>query len=226
MSRIGALFRRFQLPPQATKADLKAAYLRQAKQLHPDVAGKSSEQQFRQLKEEYDEAMELLRKGPDVARTFERKYPTEARAPPRWQDSHFHAGADWRSAQRPRQAAPAQPQTSAQRVRNMLFVAGSVVGAAVLFASGLSTQPAAPRQRQPEMSPGAAADALAAGGAAHAVERKDSAKREVSSYYKSRSKKSTVRVHSGNNVYEGEVDSLKSRQPAPTEAPGSEPKAE
>lgn len=202
---------RFQLPPQATKADLKAAYLRQAKQLHPDVAGKSSEQQFRKLKEEYEEAMELLKKGPEAARTFERKYPTQARAPPRWQDSHFHAGAGWSQAQRPGRASPVEPQTAAQRVRNMVFVAGGLVGATGFFASGLSSQQAA---------------ALAAGGAAHAAERKDSAKREVSSYYKSRSKKSTVRVHSGNNVYEGEVDSLKSRQPAPTEAPGSEPKAE
>merc|ERR1719291_1660205 len=98
--------------------------------------------------------MELLRKGPEAARTFERRYPTEARAPPRWQDSHFHAGADWRSAQReaPGRAAPAGPQTPAQRVRNMVFVAGGVVGAAALFASGLSSQPAAPRQPQQEQA--------------------------------------------------------------------------
>ena len=60
------LLRQLDLPGTASKAQIRAAYLRRVKVLHPDVAGKSGEEHFRQLKEDYEHAMELMKKAAQV----------------------------------------------------------------------------------------------------------------------------------------------------------------
>eukprot|EP00405_Crypthecodinium_cohnii_P044081 CAMPEP_0206584004 /NCGR_PEP_ID=MMETSP0325_2-20121206/35455_1 /ASSEMBLY_ACC=CAM_ASM_000347 /TAXON_ID=2866 /ORGANISM="Crypthecodinium cohnii, Strain Seligo" /LENGTH=570 /DNA_ID=CAMNT_0054091061 /DNA_START=104 /DNA_END=1815 /DNA_ORIENTATION=+ len=62
-ARLNHLLRRFKLTPKATRAQLKAAYRKQAKVLHPDVAG-GTDEKFRALQEEFEEADQLLKGGP------------------------------------------------------------------------------------------------------------------------------------------------------------------
>eukprot|EP00747_Dinoflagellata_sp_TGD_P164927 gnl/TRDRNA2_/TRDRNA2_185547_c0_seq1.p1 gnl/TRDRNA2_/TRDRNA2_185547_c0~~gnl/TRDRNA2_/TRDRNA2_185547_c0_seq1.p1 ORF type:complete len:352 (-),score=65.03 gnl/TRDRNA2_/TRDRNA2_185547_c0_seq1:80-1135(-) len=63
LDRTASLLRRFSLSGNATKAELKKAYLEKAKEYHPDVAGPGSEEAFRRIKDEYEEAMKLLREA-------------------------------------------------------------------------------------------------------------------------------------------------------------------
>lgn len=62
-ARLATLLRRFQLPPEATAADLRHAYFRDAKRLHPDRnpsdLGRAT-REFTQLRAEFDEALKLL----------------------------------------------------------------------------------------------------------------------------------------------------------------------
>ncbi|CAJ1374231.1 unnamed protein product [Effrenium voratum] len=62
-SAVRQLLRQLDLPTNASKAQIRAAYLRKVKVLHPDVAGKSAEESFCQLKEEYEHAMEEMKQG-------------------------------------------------------------------------------------------------------------------------------------------------------------------
>ncbi|OLP74922.1 hypothetical protein AK812_SmicGene45388 [Symbiodinium microadriaticum] len=49
--RLGELLRRFKLAPGATQAELRKAYYKRAKLLHPDIAGEASQADFRRLRE-------------------------------------------------------------------------------------------------------------------------------------------------------------------------------
>lgn len=60
MARLPQLLRYFRLPPSATAADLRQAYLQRVKQVHPDVAGGSSQEAFTELQQKFDEALDLL----------------------------------------------------------------------------------------------------------------------------------------------------------------------
>lgn len=60
MGRLTALLRFFKLPSTATTVDLRQAYLQRVKQVHPDVAGKSSQDEFHELQQKFDEALKLL----------------------------------------------------------------------------------------------------------------------------------------------------------------------
>mmetsp|Transcript_30604 Transcript_30604/g.46197 ORF Transcript_30604/g.46197 Transcript_30604/m.46197 type:complete len:216 (-) Transcript_30604:154-801(-) len=60
-ARLKELLRHFELPPAATQAELRKAYYAQAKMLHPDIAGKESADEFRDLKATYEEALNLIR---------------------------------------------------------------------------------------------------------------------------------------------------------------------
>ncbi|CAE7575975.1 unnamed protein product [Symbiodinium natans] len=44
----------------ATQAELRSAYYKRAKLLHPDIAGEASHADFRRLREDYDEATKLM----------------------------------------------------------------------------------------------------------------------------------------------------------------------
>lgn len=60
MARLAGSLRYFRLPPDATVADLRQAYLHRVKQVHPDVAGKPSKEEFHELQQKFDEALKLL----------------------------------------------------------------------------------------------------------------------------------------------------------------------
>jgi len=141
-ARAGQLLRRFNLTPKAKPAELKSAYLKQAKVLHPDIAGKESEDQFRRLQEEYEEAMKILRgevvpsptsspsAGPrgrysgSTHHGFYNGWTPPPHTDPRWRTEEAYKAPN---------AEPPEPLTSAQRLRNVVLVAGGVVGATVLF---------------------------------------------------------------------------------------------
>mmetsp|Transcript_96758 Transcript_96758/g.282890 ORF Transcript_96758/g.282890 Transcript_96758/m.282890 type:complete len:197 (-) Transcript_96758:97-687(-) len=61
--RLAEVLRRLKLPPEASQAELRKAYYKQAKSLHPDIAGPGSAEEFRQLKQDYEEAVRLMRDG-------------------------------------------------------------------------------------------------------------------------------------------------------------------
>ncbi|CAE7437256.1 unnamed protein product [Symbiodinium sp. CCMP2592] len=50
--RLAELLRRFKLAPGATQAELRGAYYKRAKLLHPDIAGEASQADFRRLRED------------------------------------------------------------------------------------------------------------------------------------------------------------------------------
>mmetsp|Transcript_40004 Transcript_40004/g.106133 ORF Transcript_40004/g.106133 Transcript_40004/m.106133 type:complete len:229 (-) Transcript_40004:190-876(-) len=58
--RLVGLLTRFKLPPNATKDHLRKAYYKEAKILHPDIAGEGSAAAFRKLQEDYAEANNLF----------------------------------------------------------------------------------------------------------------------------------------------------------------------
>mmetsp|Transcript_119566 Transcript_119566/g.363785 ORF Transcript_119566/g.363785 Transcript_119566/m.363785 type:complete len:267 (+) Transcript_119566:3-803(+) len=225
-SRTAELLRRFQLPPQASRAELRSAYLKRAKVLHPDVAGKSSEEQFRRLKEEYEEAMRLLRSNRTTtgsaaaagggsrggaayagSTNYSDGYPYHHH----WQSPPY----SWASgAGSTAGTAAAEPQTPAQRLRNVLLVAGGVLAAALLLwrPSVLQGVP------EPQGAAGVAAvgadpagAALAAAAAsAKARDRRPPVVQPISNYYKSRTSKSSVRVRGG-DAYVSPAEALRSR---------------
>eukprot|EP00434_Breviolum_minutum_P001475 symbB.v1.2.001302.t1/scaffold57.1/size370615/11 len=62
-ARLAELLRRFKLPPSASQAELRRSYYKRAKLLHPDIAGEASEADFKRLREDYDEASQLLQQA-------------------------------------------------------------------------------------------------------------------------------------------------------------------
>mmetsp|Transcript_20717 Transcript_20717/g.46149 ORF Transcript_20717/g.46149 Transcript_20717/m.46149 type:complete len:280 (+) Transcript_20717:58-897(+) len=88
--RLINLLRTFSLSPTASEVELRAAYFQRAKMVHPDAAGSLPTQggDFSDMRNRYDEAMELLRVlGPLPAAAFHEQ-------PSRWQ----HAGPSTSSA--------------------------------------------------------------------------------------------------------------------------------
>uniref|UniRef100_A0A7S1A974 J domain-containing protein n=1 Tax=Noctiluca scintillans TaxID=2966 RepID=A0A7S1A974_NOCSC len=63
-SRLRALLWRFGLSERATVSDLRAAFLQRAHKLHPDRTQTQDTTAFVDLKEDYDEAVRLLRASP------------------------------------------------------------------------------------------------------------------------------------------------------------------
>jgi len=55
------LLTHFKLPAAATQAELRKAYYKQAKMLHPDIAGTDSAEDFKNLKTNYEEALKWMR---------------------------------------------------------------------------------------------------------------------------------------------------------------------
>ncbi|CAK8989549.1 unnamed protein product [Durusdinium trenchii] len=209
------LLKRLDLPSTANKAQIRAAYLRKVKVLHPDVAGKSAEERFRQLKDEYEHAMELMQKGPHAHHPH--------RSHPRHGHSHdFHsAQASHHSHQRHRRHWDPNPWPStsgglsfAERLRNSTLISLGVFGTAVYWlkpSPDFAMAPPSPRfddskQREADLQRAeAAAKTLARGeGAAPYI-------REKSDYYKSRLTRGTVRVR-GTDSYVSPAEAAKSRE--------------
>mmetsp|Transcript_50001 Transcript_50001/g.140153 ORF Transcript_50001/g.140153 Transcript_50001/m.140153 type:complete len:296 (-) Transcript_50001:60-947(-) len=225
--RASQLLRRFQLPPTATRAELRAAYFKKAKETHPDVAGKSGEEQFRRLKEEYEEAMKLMREAERYpGRRLDAQAPRHPGAahPGRhgwqahggydWGPFHQHQAGAWSAGYRkPPEAAPVEPQTPAQRIRNVVLVAGGIVVTTLILTArsgggkrgehsrvgaGVQVEPGSVAAAAVGSAGLAAVGAAASGGGASSPRL--APPREVSNYYKSRNTKGTVRVR-GSDAY-------------------------
>lgn len=196
MSRsLGQLLRRFRLPQQATEAELKNAYLKEAKRLHPDVAGKSSEEAFQKLQQEYEEAMKLM-KGGSPPQDYAQPHPHPRRP-------HYANWTPPRQPPRPPPPPPPRPWTPAERLRNMLCAAGGVfVGVLFFVVPSLSHRderalpdqtpaPAGPRTTPPEKKvvPGY---------------------QPIPEYYKRRTSKGSVRVRDS-DTYVSTTEAAKSR---------------
>lgn len=92
-SRFAKLLKKsFNLPTTATQAELRKAYYKKAKLLHPDIAGPGSEADFKKLQEDYDEARRLMESG---------GYEDRSRAGAEQAQEDWPGGGAW---QRPREA--------------------------------------------------------------------------------------------------------------------------
>eukprot|EP00927_Polykrikos_kofoidii_P065542 TRINITY_DN61282_c0_g1_i1.p1 TRINITY_DN61282_c0_g1~~TRINITY_DN61282_c0_g1_i1.p1 ORF type:complete len:638 (-),score=91.91 TRINITY_DN61282_c0_g1_i1:59-1972(-) len=98
-ARLGALLRYFRLPSEATSADLRKAYLEQAKRLHPDRRSGADRQraagEFAELKEHFEEANALLGRAEEAGMgsgrwEFASTYTT--RTDPPWQRNSTGGG--------------------------------------------------------------------------------------------------------------------------------------
>lgn len=147
------ILRRFNLSEKATKADLRKAYLQQAKELHPDIAGPETEERFKQINDEYERGMKLLREAEMDAKRhggFTGQHPGftpgTGGVNPREYTGYSHVRSDgrggyyyttsetgtnqgysasWQEAQR--------ELTPAQRLRNVVLYAGVIFCASVLL---------------------------------------------------------------------------------------------
>mmetsp|Transcript_118145 Transcript_118145/g.229684 ORF Transcript_118145/g.229684 Transcript_118145/m.229684 type:complete len:540 (+) Transcript_118145:51-1670(+) len=97
MCRLATLLSRFQLPPVATTAELKRAYLRDAKRLHPDCNPRadrdSAAQAFVRLKADFEEALGLLERSGNAAdrqAEFSSGWPQQSRST-RWSSAAWAA---------------------------------------------------------------------------------------------------------------------------------------
>jgi len=208
--RVQQLLRQLDLPAGAGKADIRAAYLKQVKVLHPDVAGKSAEERFRKLKEDYEEAMEMLKQGATPASSSSGpsqnpRHHAYGAHPGGFQRAHWDpnpkSSTDWSNAS---EAAPSWSElSSAQRLRNVGFGAFGVFGAMMYFTSSPS------RSRHYSEAPSAVA-------AARPESAESSAPvapvvRTKSDYYKNRTTRSSVRVR-GSDTYVSPSEVAKSRE--------------
>jgi len=226
--RISQLLKRFKLSPKATQGELKAAYLKQAKVLHPDVAGEESGEDFRKLKDEYEEAMKLLRDGTSPYS------PGSTASSASQSGQHYHGNYQhWAPPPRPppgrKPPPPPEPLTPAQRIRNALLAAGGVIFVTLMISRESDAvgrlSPGAVAADSAAAAAVAAGTAGAVGAAAVAatggVPLEPRERRQVSDYYKSRSSKSSVRVR-GSDVY---VSSTEARTPAEPASGPREPAA-
>eukprot|EP00933_Yihiella_yeosuensis_P035079 TRINITY_DN28534_c0_g2_i1.p1 TRINITY_DN28534_c0_g2~~TRINITY_DN28534_c0_g2_i1.p1 ORF type:complete len:210 (-),score=29.75 TRINITY_DN28534_c0_g2_i1:167-796(-) len=97
--RLAELLRGFKLPPSATQTELRKAYYKRAKLLHPDIAGEASAPDFKRLRQDYEEAQKLLRQ----AQTGFREDPSSQQSPfggARWQRPPEEPGWDTPGGQR------------------------------------------------------------------------------------------------------------------------------
>jgi len=239
-TRAGQLLRRFELPASATREQLRVAYFEKAKNLHPDIAGKSSEAAFRRIKEEYEEAMRLLREAENSKRSAPRQSATgPSRASKSAEQAYWeawqatrHRRENWQQSYRPHQQAwhqtanqagqQQEEQTPAKRIRNVLLVSGSVVGAAILLTNWSGRRKVPPPMPLPAAAFARPASTVASDSEVSEpndlpvdsiIARTSSQRpeRRVSDYYQSRTTKSTVRVRSS-DTYESPSAPLKSRQ--------------
>lgn len=220
------LLKQLNLPASAGKKDIRAAYLQQVKLLHPDVAGKSAEERFRQLKEDYEKAMEEMKNPGSAASAAPTQNPYRQYQTHQWQQAGFRPGqgahqrhwdpgrsADWSNAA---DAAPSWADlTPAQRLRNVALGAGGIFAVFVYVSmpsparhyssnnisssSSSSSQPSATSPAAPRVHP---ADESAA----------NQVVRSKSDYYKNRLSRSSVRVRNG-DTYVSPSEAAKSRQP-------------
>lgn len=214
------LLRTLDLPASASKTDIRAAYLRQVKLLHPDVAGKSAEERFRQLKDDYEKAMEAMKNGESTTSAGPTQNPYRHYQTHQWQQAGFRPGqgahqqhwdpgksANWSNAA---EAAPSWADlTPAQRLRNVALGAGGIFAVFVYM-----SMPSPARQYGSSSSSSQLSATSSAAPRAQLAD--ESAANQVvrtkSDYYKNRLSRSSVRVRSS-DTYVSPSEAAKSRQP-------------
>mmetsp|Transcript_69170 Transcript_69170/g.165863 ORF Transcript_69170/g.165863 Transcript_69170/m.165863 type:complete len:213 (-) Transcript_69170:163-801(-) len=65
--RFATVMQRFNLTKTASVRELRKAYYKEAKRLHPDIVGEGSADAFKQLQSDYDEALRYLENPPSEA---------------------------------------------------------------------------------------------------------------------------------------------------------------
>jgi len=228
------LLRQLDLPASASKAQIRAAYLRKVKVLHPDVAGKSTEERFRQLKEDYEHGMEALKKGAQAHHSH-RGHSKHAygahdlhRERPQHHSTHYHSAhyhqrhrRHWDPNPWPSNGGRWGDTTMAQRLRNMSLAAFGVFGLSIYLLTPSPNYAAAPprfhedsKQRMADIKRAEAeAQHLAARTAGEGSPNVGAAPyvREKSDYYKNRLTRSTIRVR-GSDAYVSPSEAAKSRE--------------
>mmetsp|Transcript_9157 Transcript_9157/g.23740 ORF Transcript_9157/g.23740 Transcript_9157/m.23740 type:complete len:201 (-) Transcript_9157:171-773(-) len=91
--RLCELLKRFKLPPQATQAELRKAYYKTAKLIHPDVAGEDSAEEFRKLKEAYEEAAEHMQEAEETPHY--QRGPSASSSGPRYRSNWNDPSGQW-----------------------------------------------------------------------------------------------------------------------------------
>eukprot|EP00933_Yihiella_yeosuensis_P014970 TRINITY_DN13190_c0_g1_i1.p1 TRINITY_DN13190_c0_g1~~TRINITY_DN13190_c0_g1_i1.p1 ORF type:complete len:313 (+),score=67.03 TRINITY_DN13190_c0_g1_i1:82-1020(+) len=225
---VQTLLRQLDLSSNATKAEIRAAYLKKVKVLHPDIAGKSAEERFRQLKDDYEKAMEQMRKG-YTAPSQQQTYSNYQQRPPNYHAygagpgagayQYAGAGARARTNQNEWSSATADPGlswadlTPAQRIRNVAIGAFGVLGC-VFYMMQPSSRRSYASQASVANSSSSNARSTSSDGSGAPLVRKfsDMQVEPISDYYKKRSTKSTVRVR-GSDTYLSPSEPAKSRLP-------------
>jgi len=211
--RVQQLLRQLDLPSSANKADIRAAYLKQVKVLHPDVAGKSAEERFRKLKEDYEEAMEMMKQGATASASSSGPsqnpyrhhaayggYPGGAPGGQRHWDPNPKSSADWSNASA---AAPSWSElSSSQRLRNVGLGAFGVFGVMMYMTSS----PSRIRHEAPVAVAAARPQSVSEGASAPAP-----VVRTKSDYSKNRTTRSSVKVRGG-DTYVSPSEAAKSRE--------------
>jgi len=141
------LLRFFRLPPDATSAQLRQAYLARVKQVHPDLCKDASRDQFQELQAHFEEALDLL----NPKNKWKRKSPSAPQAHTWDQRSEAQF---WHSTAKP----SAVPTTGMSGATVYPFAAALAVagGASIYFsqrqapAPTVAEVPRAPARRAPQ----------------------------------------------------------------------------
>lgn len=217
------LLRQLDLPASANKAQIRAAYLRKVKVLHPDVAGKSAEERFRQLKEDYEHGMEALKKGAQAQHSHRGHSRHAYGAQDFSQRPHHHSTHGHRRHWDPNPWRHSKDGPNmAHRLRNMSFAAFGVFGLSIyMLTSSPNYAAAPPRFQEDSNSKQREADIKRAEMEAEQIAARTSAEggpatpaaytREKSDYYKNRLTRSSVRVR-GSDAYVSPSEAAKSRE--------------